>query len=160
MAGSADFASPVITKTNDYALPSNAWECDVTLDYHTTYYWKVRAISDGSHSPWSSAGVFTTITPPISADQPSKTLPEVRFLGKQDSAMNIVPPQNTTLFPAPTATPLLPPAAVTPVPAASTDVYQLSAVPVWLLYFIGGLLAIVMLALLIILAVVLKIKRF
>jgi photosystem II stability/assembly factor-like uncharacterized protein len=155
-----DFTHPVITKINDFSLPSNAWECDVPLDYDTTYYWKIRAISDGSHSPWSSAGVFITVSAPLPPSQPSKTLPEVRFLGKQDSAMNVAPPQNTPVLLPPAETPIFPPAAVTTVPAASPDVYQLSAVPVWLLYFIGGLLAIVMLALFIILAVVLKIKRF
>jgi hypothetical protein len=60
----SSFASPVIIKTGDYALPSTAWRCDVTLDYNATYYWKVRAIGSGTSSAWSAAGAFTTESPP------------------------------------------------------------------------------------------------
>jgi hypothetical protein len=37
---------------------------------------------------------------------------------------------------------------------------QISEIPVWLIYLTGGLLAIVFLSLIIVLAVVLKIRRF
>ena len=57
------FAEPLIVKTGDYALPANAWQCDVRLDYDTAYYWKVRAASSDSYSAWSAVGVFTTMAP-------------------------------------------------------------------------------------------------
>lgn len=56
----ATFDNPTILKTADYALPSTAWQCNVTLDYETTYYWKVRAVSADSCSAWSAVGAFST----------------------------------------------------------------------------------------------------
>ncbi|MFC1929278.1 hypothetical protein ACFLW6_00175 [Chloroflexota bacterium] len=40
-----DFTSPSIVKSGDYALKTTAWQSDLRLNYDTTYYWKVRAIS-------------------------------------------------------------------------------------------------------------------
>lgn len=36
------FASPIVVKIGDYALPTTTWQCDIDLDYDTTYYWFVR----------------------------------------------------------------------------------------------------------------------
>ncbi len=58
------FTSPVIAKTGDYALPTNVWQCDKNLDFNTTYYWKVRVVSSGKYSNWSSIGAFSTELPP------------------------------------------------------------------------------------------------
>ena len=58
------FTDEVITKTGNEALPTTAWLCDTELDYDTTYYWKVRALSSDSYSPWSDTGIFTTIPEP------------------------------------------------------------------------------------------------
>jgi len=33
------FTDPSIVKIGDYALPTTAWQCDVNLNYDTTYYW-------------------------------------------------------------------------------------------------------------------------
>ena len=154
VAADADFKDPVIIKINDYALPANAWECDVSLGYKTTYYWKVRALTASTKSGWSSAGVFTTVAAPLPTTVVSSGLPEARLLTGQDSMMNVAPPRYT---------PPLPPAAATESPTtavSSPGNYGLSGIPEWLIYFIGGLLAIVMLSLIIIFTVVLKIKRF
>jgi len=56
----ASLDNPAVLKIEDYALADTAWECEVNLDYGTTYYWKVRAVSAETHSDWSAAGVFTT----------------------------------------------------------------------------------------------------
>ncbi|MDI6815104.1 MAG: hypothetical protein QMC90_03380 [Dehalococcoidales bacterium] len=56
----ASFANPIIIKIDAYALPSTAWQCDINLDYDTTYYWKVRGISPTTRSAWSAVGAFTT----------------------------------------------------------------------------------------------------
>jgi photosystem II stability/assembly factor-like uncharacterized protein len=159
-----DFTDPVIIKENDYALPANAWECDVNLDYSTTYYWKIRAVTESTHSIWSSTGVFTTAPLPL-IDNRQEGTPEIRLLESQ----------NPMLLPAPSysAAPLTPAArdisfpSVPPSvpPAVTSTIFTVVAgpaaeVPQWVVYFITGLLAIVMLALIIIFTVIIKIKRF
>jgi len=57
-------ANPSILKMDAYALPSTAWESNISLSYNTTYYWKARAISADTRSAWSAVGVFTTESPP------------------------------------------------------------------------------------------------
>jgi len=42
----------------------NAWSCTTTLDYATTYYWRVRAEKDGIYSDWSVC-LFTTMEEPV-----------------------------------------------------------------------------------------------
>ena len=58
------FGNPTIAKIDIYALPSTAWQCNVGLNYDTTYYWRVRAVSSNSYSAWSAVGAFTTESPP------------------------------------------------------------------------------------------------
>jgi photosystem II stability/assembly factor-like uncharacterized protein len=60
----ATFDNPTILKTNDYALPSTAWQCNISLNYDTTYYWKVRAVSANSCSAWSAVSAFSTESAP------------------------------------------------------------------------------------------------
>ncbi len=52
--------NPTILKTDTYALPNTAWQANMELDYDTTYYWKVRAVSADTYSPWSAVSAFTT----------------------------------------------------------------------------------------------------
>jgi photosystem II stability/assembly factor-like uncharacterized protein len=52
--------NPTILKTGTFSLTNTAWQANVELDYDTTYYWKVRAVSDSSYSPWSAVSAFTT----------------------------------------------------------------------------------------------------
>jgi hypothetical protein len=52
--------NPTILKSDAYALPANAWQCNISLNYNTTYYWKVRAISTDTYSAWSAVSAFTT----------------------------------------------------------------------------------------------------
>jgi len=157
VADDAAFENPVIIKINEYALSTNAWECDVSLDYDTTYYWKVRATTAGTHSTWSSAGIFTTEAVPPLFYEDFNDEAGVRLLDGQDSMMMLSPAKKTA-----SAEPLLPPpaSAAPPVTIRIPDLNEQSPVPNWIIYLIGGLLAIVFLALTIILAVVLKIKRF
>jgi len=56
--------NPTILKTGTYALPNTAWQANIELDYDTTYYWKVRAVSADTYSPWSAVSAFTTEPPP------------------------------------------------------------------------------------------------
>ncbi len=66
MVVSADvhLGNPAILKVDEYALPGNAWQSEVSLNFDTTYYWKVRARSADSRSAWSAVGAFTIESPP------------------------------------------------------------------------------------------------
>ena len=109
-----DFANPSIAKISDYALPSTAWQCDVSLGHATTYYWKIRAVSASTHSAWSSVGAFTTepppqITPPEEEAPPTEPLPPLTApmpLPTYQTSMPVIPP-----------TPAPPPQAAPPPPA-------------------------------------------
>ncbi|HUT97093.1 MAG TPA: fibronectin type III domain-containing protein [Dehalococcoidales bacterium] len=56
----ATFDNPTVLKTDGYALPSTAWQCNISLNNDTTYYWKVRAVSADSCSAWSAVSAFST----------------------------------------------------------------------------------------------------
>jgi len=79
LARDGEFADVVVTLTGADALQTTAWECDRDLDYETTYFWKVRAISATSYGEWGT-GVFTTrtapIAPPLSHSSSPPSLPE------------------------------------------------------------------------------------
>jgi hypothetical protein len=64
LAEDNNFTQPIIEKKGNNALPATAWQCNIDLDYDTTYYWKVRAIGSDTYSPWSDTGIFTTIPEP------------------------------------------------------------------------------------------------
>jgi hypothetical protein len=66
----ASFGNPTILKIGDYALPSTAWECNINLNYDTTYYWKVRAINSDTYSAWSAVSAFTTEPSPLPPEEP------------------------------------------------------------------------------------------
>jgi len=74
--------NPTILKTGAFALPNTAWQANVELDYDTTYYWKVRAVSSNTYSPWSAVSAFTTEAAPTTssllstpAEPPQSTSP-------------------------------------------------------------------------------------
>jgi photosystem II stability/assembly factor-like uncharacterized protein len=150
VATDADLNHPVIVKINEYALKTNAWDCDVSLDYNTVYYWKIRATTATTYSAWSSVGIFTTETvPPAENESPTPIPTPTPSITQKLLATLSLP----TIF-TPTS-PLLAPSA----PASSPAVNQLLDMPVWMIYFIGGLFGIVFLALIIVLVIVIKIKR-
>ncbi len=70
------FASPLIVKMDVYAVTTNAWQSDVILEYNTTCYWKVRAISSGNYGDWSAVGAFTTEPSPESSATEELSSPE------------------------------------------------------------------------------------
>ena len=85
----ASFTNPIIIRIGAYALPATAWQSDISLDYDTTYYWKVRASGSNSYSAWSAVSAFITepsseLTPPSSeSSSPSAelTIPDwVKYL--------------------------------------------------------------------------------
>ncbi len=158
VATDADFSSPAIVRTVEYALPTNAWQCDVSLDYDTTYYWKVRATSASTRSTWSAAGVFTTESPPEDTE-PASPIPPY----PQDTTPEITPSLTTAPLPStPSPMQLKPPLPASslqepsPMPSAS----QALSTPGWIIYLVGVLLLAIILTLTIILTMVLKMRRF
>ncbi|MFC1979659.1 hypothetical protein ACFLVS_02130 [Chloroflexota bacterium] len=69
------FGNPSVLKTDNYTLPTTAWQCSTPLEHGTTYYWKVRAISGDSYSAWSAVSTFATepipeVQPPPAPEPP------------------------------------------------------------------------------------------
>jgi hypothetical protein len=60
----------------------NAWVCPTTLEYASTYYWRVRAVKDTIYSDWTYC-MFTTMaepvapTPPVVVEQVPPSAPPV-----------------------------------------------------------------------------------
>lgn len=66
-----DFSVLIISKTGGNACSSNVWKCESALAYGTSYYWKVRAISDSTTGPWSDVSIFTTESAPTPTPSPT-----------------------------------------------------------------------------------------
>jgi hypothetical protein len=142
------FANPSIVKTGDYTLPTTAWQVNLSLNYDTTYYWKVRAISSNTHSAWSAVGTFTTESPQSSSaspsPSPSASPPTIAPAPTPPTASLPVPPTPAT------PTPPVPPA---PAPAQSLTT------PDWILYALGALLLVIILLIITILVLVVGMRR-
>jgi len=67
----SEFSDVVIALTDADALSTTVWACSQDLDYDTTYFWRVRAISATGQSGWG-VGVFTTGAAPKAPPQPSQ----------------------------------------------------------------------------------------
>ena len=139
------FVNPIIKRVGAYALPATAWQSDINLDYDTTYYWKVRAISSNTHSAWSAVGTFTTELLPSSSAPPSASPPIM-------VPAPTLPPASPPVLPTPVPpTPPLPP--VPPAPAQSPTT------PDWVLYALGALLLVILLLIITILVLVVGMRR-
>lgn len=147
VATDPDFEHPVIVKISEYALKTNAWNCDVTLEYNTVYYWKVRATTASTSSAWSSVGIFTTESEPTVVLAPSTPFPTItQLLTQEFISARVTPTFSPTMS--------VPPSA----PVPSTTLALLPDVPAWLIYLIAGLFSVVLMSLLIVLIIVIKIK--
>jgi len=131
----ASFSNPIIVRIGDYALPATAWQSDISLDYNTTYYWKVRASGSSSYSAWSAVGAFTTESPP------SQTSPSP------------APEQSS---PSP---PSSPPSPSSPSPPPPSSPPTQPTLPNWLIYLGGALLLTTVLLLITLLVLVVGIRR-
>ncbi len=144
VATNADFTNPVIIKTGDYALPTNAWQSNVSLDHATIYYWKVRAINSDTYSDWSAVGAFATeakVTPP----PPPITLPPAV------SAL----PMPTVISPPPAIQPVTPVPPLLPPPPPA----QVQMAPDWLMYIIGALLLTIVLLVVAVMVLAMGMRR-
>ncbi|MDD5082861.1 MAG: fibronectin type III domain-containing protein, partial [Dehalococcoidales bacterium] len=70
VAPKTTFADPVIIRVGEYALTTTAWQSDTSLDYATTYYWKVRGVSADTQGEWSDIGSFITEPVPTAPSLP------------------------------------------------------------------------------------------
>ncbi len=156
VSDNTDFNNPIIDRTGQYAIPTNAWQCDVSLNYNTSYYWKIRALNDSTHGYWSSTGLFTTEPEPVPdlpliiptsnpgtistgiPDVPEVPLPVLPVQNQEKPETTILPPQNTSAFP---------------------DFNQLVSLPAWIIYLICVLVSAVILSLFIILVMVVIRRR-
>ncbi len=111
----------LVNKIKGTALSSTVWASDIELDYATTYYWQVRAVSATSKSVWGR-GAFTTI----------------------ETAAVPVTPLAPTVIPAPKVEITIPPALPAPAPAPI-----LPAVYVWTIVGIGAALVIAVIILIV-----------
>ena len=135
----AVFSNPTINKTDNFALTGTAWQSDLSLNYATTYYWKVRALGTNTSSAWSSVGAFTTEPAPLPPSPPPA--PELA---------------SPSLPPRPTPVPPLPPIPAPPPPLPATPQTD---IPYWVVYIIGGLMLSMILLLIIMLVLVTSIRR-
>jgi hypothetical protein len=72
LAMDASFADPIIDYTGDDALGNILVYqlTTMTLDYGTTYYWRVKGVSATSETEWSAAIGFTTMYEPVETEPP------------------------------------------------------------------------------------------
>jgi hypothetical protein len=89
------FSNLVIDKTGDNACNANVWQCNISLNYNTGYYWKVRAVSGENRSAWSDVGIFITQVEPTPTPTHSSTSPSGGSGG------------SSTKTPTPTPTPII-----------------------------------------------------
>jgi photosystem II stability/assembly factor-like uncharacterized protein len=151
VATDADMENPVIARMDENALAGNVWQCDMTLDYATTYYWKVRAISAVTSSVWSTMGIFTTEDAPLSPETPEETPAANYEVVGMPANLDTAPPTNPAQMEAASAPSLN--GTVTP------NLSEVPGIPDWIIYLIGILLSIIVLSLIVILVTVVKIKR-
>jgi hypothetical protein len=76
LAKDSGFTQVVVAFTGADALTSDAWNCDIELEYSTSYFWKVRAIGTDSYSEWG-INSFTTEAAPAEMLPPESSSPLV-----------------------------------------------------------------------------------
>ena len=88
------FTNPAITRLDTYALPATAWQSDISLDYDTTYYWKVRASGSSSYSAWSAVSAFTTKSSPAIEPPPAiESAPALEPVSSQSTTPELYSPE-------------------------------------------------------------------
>jgi len=138
------FATPSIIKTGTYALPTTAWQGDISLNYDTTYYWKVRAISTNTQSAWSAVSTFTT--EPFPSSSVSTPVPPI-----------LIPVPATPPSPAPP--PVLPAPAQPVLPPMPPPPTQTPTTPDWVIYLIGALFLTIIILVITILVLAIGVRR-
>lgn len=63
LARDSDFTDLVVNITGTDALTTTAWKCDIDLDYSSSYFWKVRGITEISYGDWTTNTFSTGAAP-------------------------------------------------------------------------------------------------
>ncbi|MFA5315960.1 MAG: hypothetical protein WC369_00890, partial [Dehalococcoidales bacterium] len=140
------FTRPALVKSGAAAIPGTAWQSDLALEPGTIYYWRVKAVGNGTNSAWSATRAFTTASSP----------PDTEHIAP--------PPAGDKLPPSPSPTELhsiLPADVNGPAPADETTSLTPDA-PYWarwFLYFGAALLLIATAALVTLIVLTWKIGR-
>jgi hypothetical protein len=75
LAGDSDFSDVLVELTGNEALSTTAWQCDIELDYSSSYFWKVRGVTDISYGDWTVSSFSTreapSATEPVPQAQPT-----------------------------------------------------------------------------------------
>jgi len=88
--------NPDFTGAAQATTPINSWAADTDLSYHTTYYWRVRALKDSLViSGWRS-GAFTTMAKPAPAVEVTPTPPSPPPAPAPSPSLPPPPPQPET----------------------------------------------------------------
>ncbi len=169
----SSFANPLIAKLGGDALPTTTWQCNLSLKYDTSYYWKVRAINANTSSAWSAVSTFTveppSATPPMTTPPPPTVTLEPIIASLPRATTAPIAASLPMATPSPTATPQPTPAApvqapspvpVPPAPSQSAPAVLLPAplptITNWIVLLIAALLLIIILLLIILLMLVVR----
>jgi photosystem II stability/assembly factor-like uncharacterized protein len=148
VATSPDFADPLIIRQDDDRLPSNAWQSEITLEYGTAYYWKVRAVNGSTKSAWSATGSFTTELKSSETGTVAEVTPPPTTESTDTNQFLLSTTPYSENQPSPVSPPQQPPDAV-----------PSSAMPDWAIYLIGSQVVMIALALIVILLLVSRSRR-
>ena len=150
------FDNPEVRKDGPDALLANAWKSDITLDYDTTYYWKVRGCSSDSYSAWSAVSVFTTGSPPVKVIEPEPSISVQEEQAEPPLPANHTPEPDKQEASSVNLTQEVVAPQLPPVLQTSVDI----VIPEWVSHAVIGLLASMVLLLAVLLVMVARIKRF
>jgi hypothetical protein len=178
-----DFSDLIINNTGNNSCHTNAWS-GVTLEYKTSYLWKVRAYSGVHFSDWSETGIFTTKpesssgssggggattskplptptpTPSQTPTTPAPTTVKTSTVAATSTATNV---KTTTLDPTVTTVASTSPQALTdtPTPSASPPPDDsLDSIIRLVFWLVGGLVILTVILLVVVLAVLKKFKKY
>ena len=78
-------------------ITGNVWQPKTALIPATAYFWKVRAISPNSFSPWSAVSAFNTAAPAPTTTAPTTTAPPTKTTAPAPSTTPVANTSPTTL---------------------------------------------------------------
>jgi len=133
------FNNLVVDKKGENACLTNAWICDVTLEYSRSYYWRVRASNGDEFSDWSATGIFTIQNKPSTGSSGSSGAKKTQSPTATPASSPTPSPVSTAVSPltsAPLSTPastyaaspssaMASPSASTPPPPDSSPTHNL-----------------------------------
>jgi len=146
IATDTTFASPTVMRASATALTANAWQCETSLQYGTTYFWKVRACTATNAGEWSAVSVFITESAPSLPVSDGSTDGSADLPAPAAQTQPAALLQQVTILPPQTQAPPLP-----------TPITVEFPIPAWAIY--SGLALLLVIAVLLVILVVVFIKK-